>query len=362
MPACNQRSINRCVVMKILKIKSINSIVLVFLIELTIEISAQSSVLACGFFERGNSLFVPWMTVRSGVTDRGSILGQWSNVIDQGYSGRACPANTVVLRRASLFRVPSGLIINDGGENYDVYPTGINNIGYYMRLLGPNNIGITFEQDVFRNAHDANFVRVQIKYVATGPLNPGVYTLPGRHVVSVQWRVISNGAEVFFINRASTYSATRVTVTGGTCSVLANDQNQQVVLPTVSASSLQGVGSTAGSQGFTIGVNCPAGVALHATMTDANSPANTSNILTLAQGSTATGVGLQISATDRAHVVSYGADSRVAGNNNQWFVGGNATSPPTNHIIPFTVRYVQTAAAVQPGTVRARSTITFSYQ
>ncbi|MNQ35415.1 F17a-G fimbrial adhesin precursor [compost metagenome] len=201
-----------------------------------------------------------------------------------------------------------------------------------------------------------------VRFVATGPLNPGTYSLSSRDFIWADTRSTLNNAEIGRFDTDLSYSAGTVTVTALTCSVHAADRNQQVVLPTVSASNLQGVGSTAGSQGFTIGVNCPAGVALHATMTDVNSPANTSNILTLAQDSTATGVGLQISATDRAHVVSYGADSRVAGNNNQWFVGGNATSPPTNHIIPFTVRYVQTAAAVQPGTVRARSTITFSYQ
>ncbi|MBV7576695.1 type 1 fimbrial protein [Pseudomonas sp. PDM32] len=348
--------------MKTLKIKSINSIVFVFLMQLAIEISAPSSVLACGSFARGHSLFVPWMTVRSGVTDRGSILGQWSNIIDVGYNGRACPANTEVSSRVSSSRAPSGLIVNDGGENYDVYPTGVDNIGYYMRLSGPNDIGITFEEDVFRNAHDANFVRHQVKYVATGPLNPGIYTLPGRHVVNSQWRVTSNGAEVFSINRNATYSATRVTVTGATCAVRAADRNQQVVLPTVSRSSLQSVGSTAASQGFTIGVSCPPGVALHATMTDANFPDNRGNFLRLAGDSTAAGVGLQIRVSDRADVVSYGPDSRIARTQNQWFVGGNATSLATVHIIPFTVRYVRTGETLLPGTVRARSTITFSYQ
>ncbi|MNF47747.1 F17d-G fimbrial adhesin precursor [compost metagenome] len=205
-------------------------------------------------------------------------------------------------------------------------------------------------------------MKARVRFVATGPLSPGIYNIPGRAILNVD-QTVFNGQAVFATRTQTlSYQGATVTVTDATCAVLPADRNLQVALPAVLSSRFQGIGSTLGLQRFTIRVNCTAGVALHATMTDANSQANTSNILTLAQDSTATGVGLQISATDRAHVVSYGADSRVAGNNNQWFVGGNAASPQTNHIIPFTVRYVQTAAAVQPGTVRARSTITFSYQ
>jgi type 1 fimbria pilin len=350
--------------MKLFKTKSFNSVWFIFLVGLVIEICVPSYVLACSVGWDEPQIDPALMSVRSGVIDSGSVLGGWSGIATPGFWVTNCSAATAISTVPNSTQAASELAVSDGGRNYVVYPTDINNIGYYVRVKDPHNADTSFGRGNHRSWLTRGNYRVSVRFVATGPLEPRVYLLPAREIINIQSvvRGSSWGELLHTRNGKISYSATTVTVTGPTCSVLTADQNQQVVLPTVSGSSLQGVGSTAGSQGFTIGVNCPAGVALHATMTDANSPANTSNILTLAEDSTATGVGLQISATDRAHVVSYGADSRVAGNNNQWFVGGNATSPRTNHIIPFTVRYVQTAAAVQPGTVRARSTITFSYQ
>ncbi|WP_425572666.1 fimbrial protein [Paraburkholderia heleia] len=43
-------------------------------------------------------------------------------------------------------------------------------------------------------------------------------------------------------------------------------------------------------------------------------------------------------------------------------MGGSASSPSTAYNIPFTVRYVQTAATTTAGSVEALATITFSYQ
>lgn len=348
--------------MKIFKTKSLNSVVFVFLFGLVIEISFPSYVLACTI----QAILLPPMpaliNVRSGVTDRGSVLGGWSS------RGRTedwlanCSADYTTSTRLSSTQQPLELTVNDGGIEYAVYPTEIDNIGYYVSVGGDGNRVLALEETHTRPGSTRTGNNAWVKFVATGPINPGTYSLSRRHFLTFHFRRISNGTVQGAFDFAMSYSAATVRVTGATCSVRANDRNQQVVLPTVSRSSLQGVGSTAGSKGFTIGVNCPAGVALHATMTDANFPDNRGNFLRLAEDSTAAGVGLQITATDTANVVSYGADSRVAGNTNQWFVGGNATSGATNYIIPFKVSYVQTAANVRPGTVRARSTITFSYQ
>jgi len=357
IPLYYQRNINGCVVMKIFKTKSFDSVGLFFLVGLVIEISFSSVVFACSLRNSTRSAAPATMNVRSGVTDSGSILGGWSIGGRGGILLSHCWGQTIRTLVTSI-RAPSELIVSDGVSDYAVYPTNINNIGYIMNIRDHLGGDFVLDQTYTRTDPAWQDVNVMVRFVATGPLNPGTYNLSAREVLKFHWSIEGQYSK----ERKLSYSPATVTVTGATCSVLAADRDQQVVLPTVPRSSFQGVGSTAGLQRFTIGVNCPAGVALYATMTDANSPDNRGDFLTLAGDSTVAGVGLQITATDRANVVSYGADSRVAGNNNQWFVGGNATSPPTNHIIPFTVKYVQTAAAVQPGTVRARSTITFSYQ
>ncbi|WP_422420433.1 fimbrial protein [Pseudomonas sp. GZD-222] len=344
--------------MEILKLKSFNLVGFVILIGLVVEFSFPNHALACsGLFNSGN--MVPaTMSLNMGTRDDGvTLLGGWSSSNNAWLRQIDCAPLRVLTATPTSIQDPSEFWINDGGVNYDVYPTGVDNIGYYMVVVDDAGNSLALGQ---ARQIQAELIRtsVRVRFVATGPLNAGSYRLPSLQVLRVN--MILPGIDI--VERVISYHATTVTVTGSTCTVIAADQNQTVVLPAVSSSSLQRVGSTAGSQSFTMGVNCPAGVALHATMTDVNDPANRSNVLTLAAESTAAGVGLQITATDRANVVSYGPDSRVAGNTNQWLVDGNANSPATNYRIPFTARYVQTAETVRPGTVRARSTITFSYQ
>ncbi|KVG35304.1 hypothetical protein WJ30_06085 [Burkholderia diffusa] len=96
-------------------------------------------------------------------------------------------------------------------------------------------------------------------------------------------------------------------------------------------------------------------------MTDASDPANTTDILTLAPGSTASGVGIRILRDNGATPVSYGPDSSSVGNPNQWYI----TTTPLNGArvaVPFVAMYAQSGAKVSSGSVMARSTITFSYQ
>ncbi len=131
-----------------------------------------------------------------------------------------------------------------------------------------------------------------------------------------------------------------------------------VTLPNVSPGAFQGIGSTAGTQAISIGLNCQASNArVFMTLTDNTTPTNTSSTLSLKAGSTAQGVGLQI--LNAGGPVKFGPDSPAAGSTNQWFVGtatGGAMS------VPLGVRYIQTATPVRPGTVNGIATFTMSYQ
>jgi type 1 fimbria pilin len=132
----------------------------------------------------------------------------------------------------------------------------------------------------------------------------------------------------------------------------------------VPTSAFKGVGTTSSSSGqpFNIQLQCSGGASgavtsMYMTLTDQTNPGNVSNVLSLAAGSTATGVGIQVQ--NGGTIVGYGPDSSVTGNTNQWYVGqsGNGTVN-----IPLTARYVQTGAVVTPGSANGIATFTMSYQ
>lgn len=132
--------------------------------------------------------------------------------------------------------------------------------------------------------------------------------------------------------------------------------NISVSLPNVSASALRSTGVSAGRTPFSIGLQCQGVGSVYITLTDATTPANRTDLLTLTGDSTAGGVGIRIR-NSSSTAVSFGPDSPVAGNTNQWLVGPSDTTTS----IPLSAEYVSTGS-VTPGTVRALATFTMSYQ
>ncbi|MCX4171800.1 MULTISPECIES: fimbrial protein [Paraburkholderia] len=151
-----------------------------------------------------------------------------------------------------------------------------------------------------------------------------------------------------------TISVNNTSIVATTCTV--TTPSVSVTLPTVNASALSPVGTTVGNTNLSIGLSCQAGANVYVTLTDATTPGNTTSNLTLASGSTATGVALRV-LNSGGTAVSYGPDSAVAGNRNQWLVG--ASSSTTR--IPLTAQYISTGT-VGPGTVKGLATFTMSYQ
>ncbi|WP_172900873.1 fimbrial protein [Pseudomonas chlororaphis] len=94
------------------------------------------------------------------------------------------------------------------------------------------------------------------------------------------------------------------------------------------------------------------------TLSDAADPSNQSSTLSLSRSSTATGVGIQILRSDDTSV-SFGPDSAVAGNPNQWQIGEFGNGQVS---IPLKARYIPTGGKVGPGTANAAATFTMSYQ
>jgi type 1 fimbria pilin len=151
-----------------------------------------------------------------------------------------------------------------------------------------------------------------------------------------------------------TISVNNTSIVATTCTV--STPSVSVTLPTVNASALSPVGTTLGNTNLSIGLSCQAGANVYVTLTDATNPGNTTSNLTLASGSTATGVKLRV-LNSGGSPVSYGPDSAVAGNPNQWLVGASASTTR----IPLTAQYISTGT-VGPGTVKGLATFTMSYQ
>lgn len=141
-----------------------------------------------------------------------------------------------------------------------------------------------------------------------------------------------------------------------TCSV--TTPSIVVAVSQANTSRLASIGSTDGAAAFNIGLNCNPGVKASMTLTDATTPSNTSNTLSLGTGSTATGIGYQV--LYNGNLISFGPDSALAGNLNQFSV---MTSPAAGGpvTVPLTARFIRTGTMV-PGTAIGKATFTMSYQ
>lgn len=176
---------------------------------------------------------------------------------------------------------------------------------------------------------------------SSGSITPGQYgTLAGDgNTVFASWSIPAG----------SNISTTACSVTNPVINV---------TMPAVRRNALGGINGTSAIQPFSINLDCSAGATVYLTLTDATTPGNTGSTLSLAGGSTATGVGLQVLSGGNT-VVSFGPDSPVAGNMHQWKA---STSVGGTMSIPLGVRYIQTGSSMGVGQVVGAATFTMSYQ
>jgi type 1 fimbria pilin len=201
---------------------------------------------------------------------------------------------------------------------------------------------------------------ITFELVQTGTLQPGNYTL-GRNSITLSSGQTFGLAQMSVFASGTSSPLPIVVAQHPTCSV--STPSIQVSLGSVQLKSFSGVGSTSQVQpSFNISLSCTGGdtgvmTSVYTTLTDQTNPANQSNTLSLSASSTASGIGIQV--LNGNTVISYGPDSAVVGNPNQWLAGstGNGTFN-----IPLTARYVQTAPTVKAGTANGIATFTMSYQ
>jgi type 1 fimbria pilin len=155
----------------------------------------------------------------------------------------------------------------------------------------------------------------------------------------------------------------KITIVPQTCLVTTPHVAVNLTPPSgLSINTFTGVGSTSVPAPFTIGVNC-FGVAakVYMTLTDQQTPTNTSSILNLTSTSTVKGVGIQVLYAGK--VIRFGPDSSVAGNPNQFAVFTSDGLSPTTTDINLSARYIQTDKIITPGKIaNGIATFTMSYQ
>lgn len=302
----------------------------------------------------------------------GTVLGAASEDSAQIFL-RNCgePHDKFRVRLSSALAVVPGIQYVDGGKTYPIYETTIPGVGLAIAVKPVYNWTkfdwvpleepyTELEQTFVFDTYTSVDFKVKATPVVSGPVKSGTYSFSAQ---SVKFETFSEpSGERLSPVQLTTKISLSATVAARVCNVTSG-LDAVVDMPAVTASSFGGVGSVSpqAAQPFSVKLDCEENVRVHATMTDANNPANVSNVLSLSPESTASGVGIRILRNNGTVPVRFGPDSSNPGNTNQWYI---TTTPSTGGrvTVPFVAKYVKSGKQVSTGSVKARSTITFSYQ
>ncbi|MEI5999717.1 fimbrial protein [Paraburkholderia bengalensis] len=193
----------------------------------------------------------------------------------------------------------------------------------------------------------ANIVQGTFELVKLSDAVTGTFGFStGLHVPNLEWANNGDGP-------ASTMSFS-YTIAGTavpTCSVTTTDV--AVSLPMLAVSAFNSAGATAGTTPFGILLDCATDAKPSIRFADATLPSNQSNVLTLAPGSTAAGLGVQV--LYQMQPLPFGSGDAPVTN----VTSLGTRSGPTR--VAFEARYIQTAPSVSPGTLKAVATFNLSY-
>lgn len=186
----------------------------------------------------------------------------------------------------------------------------------------------------------------------------GIINIPYTTIGSISLR--NNSGGTYSGKTTFTFSLNSMTIINGARScTLMSGQNVTVPMNHIALSSIPSAGSEALGGITVFNLNCQSEVSVFATLTDSTTPSNTSNLLTLTPDSTATGIGLRIYKNNDATPLSFGPDSPVKGNLNQWKLSAGTEAMPSTTL---RANYVNLNGNPTAGTVHGITTITFSYQ
>ncbi|SAL40609.1 type-1 fimbrial protein subunit A [Caballeronia choica] len=324
--------------------------------------SSAHATLACGIANANKTLSAGYLSV-----PRNASPGQTIKTLPPEPFVMTCQfnANAPVITTAT--HIPHfDVAVAPVAGTVDVYPTDIAGVGVRYTIYAD---ACTERSAVVTNktaqlhcprsgvipSDQSIPATVVAEFVATGSLAAGTLTLTSVPQLKVWYNSdFQPGASW---TQAPVYTGTASgTIRQQSCSV--QNSAQAITLPTVTTRSLDsGAGTVAGSQPFSVDLSCAAGAQVSITFTDATNPSNTSSVLSLASGSTATGVGIELRRANDMKI-SFGPDSAAPGTTNQWLVGA---APNGALGIPLSARYVRTTGTLAAGSVKALATFTMSY-
>lgn len=255
-------------------------------------------------------------------------------------SGQVAPSPTSSITCSGTTRI--GVVNLAGSQpsaSSTVFPTEVAGIGYRIAHPDTSSYLRAYPGDsIAPNNYDLS-VTSGLEFVKTGAIANGG-TVSARTLG--YWKYDNNlHAENFNLKTALTFVYP-------SCSVKANAIN--VVLPTVSNTAFQGVGTVAGATTVPIPLQCSSGSQLYIQFDTATPVRGLTGVIAPATGSgRARNIGVQL--VDQSFApVAFGTPARV----------GATPNGPLN--LTYYARYYQTATPVTPGTVSATATFTLSYR
>ncbi|BDU19714.1 fimbrial protein [Dyella sp. GSA-30] len=313
-----------------------HTIVLLFMALLsTLPIAARAS---CSF-SSGNTSNVNISMPNSVVTINanapvGTVLASSSQFAPSPTSELSCSGTT----RIGVVN----LVGSQPGTSTTIFPTGTSGVGYRITHPDTSNYLVPYGGDSVASGTYELSVTSGFELVKTGPIANGAVLNAG---TLGYWRYDG----FFGLLRAENFNLVgSVTFTYPSCTV--NNNAINVVLPTISTTAFNGIGTTAGATAFNISLSCSAGSTL-AIEFDTSNPASVANsVIANSTGSgRAKNVGVQL--IDQSFVpITFGTPAVV----------GATPNGPYN--LTYYARYYQTAASPAAGTVSTTATFTLSYQ
>ncbi len=241
------------------------------------------------------------------------------------------------------------------GTNADMAPTGISGIGLHW-INNTSNVGDSLMTDSQLNnpnkgrgipSADGSYVTTtfidRFKLIKTGEIDIGSQSIS---LNPIAMRRKSAFGSVSPAGDLYTIRFTPFALVNAACSL--SDSTINVDMGIVAGTKFTGVGSTSESKSFTIGLDCVVGTKVNITLDSPTPEAGFVGTTALSAGSTASGLGIQITDTGDAPIQFQQSK----------YVGEATSSFMT---IPYKARYIQTDSTITPGTANGLMTLNIDY-
>nr|WKF59877.1 F17a-G fimbrial adhesin [Paraburkholderia busanensis] len=231
--------------------------------------------------------------------------------------------------------------------NPSIFLTNVPGIGAQIEMSDPGSqiVSVLPQKTAFTPKEGQTNINFFPDIYVTGPNGSGPLAIPAVNVTFSGTCIDTTTQRIVAPSGPS--------IQPGTCNV--TNSSVSVVLPRASQAVMPNIGSIAGATDFSLGLNCSSPTGVYISLADASTPSNTSNILTPGPGSTANGVGIQISSNSVP--LTFGDPAGQPGGPN-WLSLGTKSGAVT---IPLTAAYIRTGN-LGGGVLRALATFTMSYQ